>query len=70
MDVEKLFKLIKPKYNIQFDLKQEQTDIICNVLAGKSTLGILPTGYGKSMTFLLPALLMDEVSQLQATFTL
>ena len=36
-----------------------QADIINSVLAGHDTLGLMPTGGGKSITFQVPALAMD-----------
>ena len=39
-----------------------QEDIIRSILAGNDTLGLLPTGGGKSITFQVPALAMDGVS--------
>jgi hypothetical protein len=36
-----------------------QLELIRAVLAGRSTLGVLPTGAGKSLTYQLPALLLD-----------
>jgi hypothetical protein len=36
-----------------------QLELIRSVLAGRSTLGVLPTGAGKSLTYQLPALLLD-----------
>ncbi|MDO5570442.1 MAG: ATP-dependent DNA helicase RecQ [Bacteroidales bacterium] len=38
-----------------------QEDIIKSVLEGKDTLGLMPTGGGKSITFQVPALLLDGV---------
>ena len=39
-----------------------QEDIIQSVLAGNDTLGLMPTGGGKSVTFQVPGLLLDAVS--------
>ena len=38
-----------------------QEDIIESVCQGKDTLGLMPTGGGKSITFQVPALAMDGV---------
>lgn len=38
-----------------------QEEIICSVCAGKDTLGLMPTGDGKSITFQIPALAMDGI---------
>lgn len=48
------------KTNFGFDsFKGEQEDIIMNVLNGKNTFVIMPTGGGKSMCYQLPALLSE-----------
>jgi len=39
-----------------------QHDIISSVLKGRDTLGIMPTGAGKSLCFQLPSLLMDGLT--------
>lgn len=62
MDVKTAFSLIKSVYNIKFDLKEEQIDIINSIVSRKNVFGILPTGFGKSATFVLPPLILDEVS--------
>jgi len=38
-----------------------QEDIIASVYSGKDTLGLMPTGGGKSLTFQVPVLLMDGI---------
>lgn len=39
-----------------------QEDIISSVLEGHDTLGLLPTGGGKSLTFQVPALMLPGVT--------
>ena len=41
------------------ELRPGQAEIIESVLAGRDTLAIMPTGSGKSLTYQLPALVMD-----------
>jgi ATP-dependent DNA helicase RecQ len=41
------------------DLRPGQAEIIEAVLAGRDTLAIMPTGSGKSLTYQLPALVME-----------
>ena len=36
-----------------------QAEIIDSVLAGNDTLGLMATGGGKSLTFQIPALMLD-----------
>lgn len=43
-------------------LRPGQAAVIANVLAGRDTLAIMPTGAGKSLTFQLPAMTMDGLT--------
>ena len=39
-----------------------QEDIIDNILSGRDTLGIMPTGAGKSVCYQVPALMLDGIT--------
>lgn len=62
-EIDNIYKTnLKEIWN--FDLKQEQLSLITAICNGKDSLGVLPTGYGKSMVYTLAPLLMDQVSNL------
>ena len=42
-------------------LKDKQMKIITNYIKGKDVIGLLPTGYGKSMCYLIPPLVTKKV---------
>lgn len=42
--------------------KPGQKEIIDNILAGNNTIGILPTGGGKSICFQIPAVCLSGVT--------
>jgi len=51
------------QYYFGYDkLKEEQEKIINSILDNKDTIGLLPTGYGKSITFQLPALILPGIT--------
>ena len=50
------------KLKLGFDLKPEQKKVISNVVAGEHTCCVLPTGYDKSLCYVLPPLVSDVVS--------
>ena len=43
-------------------LKYEQEKIVRSVMSGRDTIGLLPTGFGKSITFQLPAMLFEGIT--------
>ncbi|MFH1563340.1 MAG: RecQ family ATP-dependent DNA helicase [Nitrospirota bacterium] len=56
---------IKESLSLYFgftEFRPSQEEIITNILKGKNTLAILPTGYGKSLCYQLPALLLDGIT--------
>ena len=44
------------------NLKPEQALIIDSILEGHDTIGLLPTGYGKSICFSIPSLILDGLT--------
>ena len=40
------------------DFRGRQADVVGRVLAGRSTLAVMPTGAGKSLTYQLPAVML------------
>ncbi len=44
------------------DFRPLQSDIISSVLSGRDTLGLMPTGGGKSITFQVPAMILPGVT--------
>jgi len=61
MDLNHAFSLVKEQYNINIALKPEQVEIL-QMLFLKNVMAVLPTGFGKSLLFLMPPLLLDQVS--------
>ena len=41
------------------DFRGRQGDVVARVMAGESTLAVMPTGAGKSLTYQLPATMLD-----------
>lgn len=50
------------KYFGYNELKKEQEELINEILLGNDCIGLLPTGYGKSIVFQVPALLLDGLT--------
>ena len=55
------FKEILIKYWGHSRFRPLQEEIIASVFSGKDTLGLMPTGGGKSITFQVPALAMEGI---------
>jgi RecQ family ATP-dependent DNA helicase len=56
---EKLEKILKDKYGYD-SFKPIQLKIIKAIIKGNDVCGILPTGFGKSLTFQMPGLYMEQ----------
>ncbi|MEN3003208.1 DNA helicase RecQ [Dehalobacterium formicoaceticum] len=56
--MENALKLLKTYFGYQ-SFKEGQEQIIENILAGRDTLGIMPTGGGKSLCYQIPALIFE-----------
>jgi ATP-dependent DNA helicase RecQ len=54
--------LLLEKYWGYTQFRDLQEDIIMSVLEGRDTLGLMPTGGGKSITFQIPTLAMDGLA--------
>jgi ATP-dependent DNA helicase RecQ len=52
-------RLALQRYFGYTDFRAGQVDVVASVLAGHDTLGVLPTGGGKSLCFQVPALVAD-----------
>ena len=56
------------KYDMSLTLKSQQREVLLSLLHKKHTMAFLPTGFGKSLTFTLLPLILDEVSQLYLSY--
>lgn len=56
----KINKIIKKYWNLD-SLKDKQMKIITNFINGRDVVGLLPTGYGKSMCYLIPPLVEKKI---------
>ena len=62
MDIANLYESVKLRYpTINFVLRNEQHEVINHFLRREDVMAILPTGYGKTLTYTLSPLLLDEV---------
>ena len=56
---DKAKKILKKHFKFT-ELKDKQFEVINSFLMGNDVIGLLPTGYGKSMTYVLPPLLTKK----------
>ena len=61
LNVAQLYKQCKEKYDLPFVLKSEQSQVLQSLINMKNTCAVLPTGFGKSLCFMLYPLLLDEL---------
>lgn len=61
-DVVEFFNSLKSVYSFNFELKNEQAEVLTAILNGENVFALLPTGYSKTMCFTLVPLLFDEVN--------
>jgi len=62
MEVKAAFDVEKVKFGITFDVKDEQLKAAKSVLEGRNVLVLLPTGYGKTLCFVIPTVVKNEES--------
>lgn len=55
------YTLLEEQFGLR-DFRPNQAQVIGNVLSGQSTLAIMPTGAGKSLTYQLPAMLLPQAT--------
>lgn len=53
-------KILEDKY-YNFKIRQEQLQVIDSVIQAKDTIAVFPTGFGKSICYILPPLILDKV---------
>ncbi|WP_240511818.1 DNA helicase RecQ [Paludifilum halophilum] len=61
MSSEKVRQYLQNIYGYR-SFRKGQEEIVKNILEGRDTLGVMPTGGGKSICYQIPALMMDGVT--------
>ena len=67
VDVDTLLQAVNAKYKWNYRLKDAQRKVITEVMHRRHVLCVLPTGYGKSLCYMMIALMYDEVRELPLT---
>ena len=61
MNIENAKDILKVKFGYS-SFRVGQAEIIENILNGNDTIGVMPTGGGKSLCYQIPALMMDGIT--------
>ena len=61
MDIDRYYNLIKDKYTFPSNLKPQQKDFISRIMLRQNVISVWPTGFGKSLAYLVPPLILDEI---------
>ena len=64
MDITGIFDSIKGDFNLDFQLKEEQADIMKLLIEKKCVVAALKTGYGKTLIFMILPKILDKVPDL------
>lgn len=59
-NVKKIFEEVRPLYNFEFELKDEQISVIESILEKKAYCGCFPYRVWQKCMFLLPPLILDQ----------
>ena len=62
MDLLVKYSQLLSKYKLPSELKDCQKDIIGQLVRRQDVIGVLPTGFGKSLCYISTPLIMDLVS--------
>ncbi len=62
MNVEYVSHAVLRDLGLEYQLRGAQMEVLDAVCNGQHCISVLPTGYGKSDTFVLPPLMKDKVS--------
>jgi len=60
--IDHIFEKYFPELSAEFNLKNFQKESISNVIKGKNTLCIMPTGGGKSIIYWLSGLALEGIT--------
>ena len=61
-NISELVARVNARYGWTSQLKPLQSEVLNDLLVGRNVVGILPTGYGKSLIYTMLPLMLDEVN--------